>query len=121
MLRHIADRALFLPIAIGLAFIAIRYDFTYIGLGILFGVALVIYEYVKEGETYSLKFGIIFLAIGIIGFILSLYFSSKYGLSFQELTDSREFPRYIRRMPYYSVSLLMTGMVVVIYRLLGQK
>lgn len=107
-------RLLFLPIGLTIGVIAIYFDYTYVGIGILTGFTIPIYTRL-HGEQYALTFGFTLAAISLVGFSVSIYYTNKYGMSFQELGKAFHLPKYIRRAPFISVAGLTSSIVTISY------
>ncbi len=113
------DRLLFLPVALALAWMAFSLDLTYLGIGVLAGTAIPVFDWLRGGDhELSLPLAAVFAVIAGIFFILSWYFSHQYGISFVELSEARHLPRIIRRAPYFCVATLTTSIVTFAYLML---
>ncbi|MGQ3169168.1 MAG: hypothetical protein ACT6RZ_00740 [Methylophilus sp.] len=116
------DRLLFLPAALILAIVTGPYDLSYLGLAILVGIGIVIYDLIRsDGEALESHTAVWFLMIGSICLAIALYESNRYGVTFDAMNDARTFPKSIRRLPYYGIIFITVGVLVVIKSLLKEK
>ena len=109
------ERLAFIPVAIVLASIAIYFDFTYVGFGVLIGITLP-FCWALNGEKIipSIELGGLIGLIGLACYIAAKYVALKNGLTLEELDAARKYSKFIRRLPYYSITAITTGLVLVI-------
>ena len=113
---------LFLPVALILVLVTRPYDLSYLGLAILVGIAIFIYDYVRpDGEAFKPQAGIWFLIIGSVCIAIALYESNSHGITFAKMEHVKAFPKSIRKLPYYGIALITIGVLVGIKSLLKGK
>jgi hypothetical protein len=115
------DRIIFLPVCIAVAISAWYLGFGYIGLGILIGVAIPVFSAVR-GEPFvsGFKTGAFVAFLGIACYLGAIYFARKYGMSLEELDVAREVPKHIRRLPYYGIAAMTTGVVLIVFSVIDR-
>lgn len=102
--------------------IAIRLDLTYVGLAILVGIAMPIVSMVREGEMFrSAMPGYAFSVVGLALLALAYLVCSHYGISFEALEYDRSFPRAVRRLPYFGIALLTSGVTTIAISIFRQQ
>lgn len=116
------DRIIFLPVSIAVAICAWYLGFGYIGLGILIGIAIPVFSAVR-GESFVSGFetGAFVVFLGIACYLGAIYFAGKYGMSLEELDVAREVPKHIRRLPYYGIAAMTTGIVLIIFGFIDRQ
>jgi hypothetical protein len=116
------ERILFFPIAAASALIAWYVGFGYVGLGILVGIAVPLFGLIRgENIYYKFETGAVLSAIGAGCYIGALYLSRKHGMSFEELDAARSLPKFLRRLPYYGIVFSISGIVVMVFDVLGRR
>lgn len=104
------ERLAFFPVAIITALIAVRLDLTYVGLAILVGIAIPIASMMSGKETFSsTTLGYTLAIVGLALLVVAYFVCSHYGISFETLDQDRSFPKTVRRLPYFGVSFLTSG------------
>lgn len=107
-------RLAFLPVAIVAALIAIRLDLTYVGLAILIGITIPIAAMVQGREMFpTTTLGYAFATIGVSLLILAYFVCNHFDISFEILDQDRSFPRAIRRLPYFGIAFLTSGVTAI--------
>lgn len=116
------DRFIFLPVAIVVALSAWYLGFGYIGLGILIGIAIPVFSAVR-GESFVSGFqtGAFIVLLGLACYVGAIYFARKYGMSLEELDAAREVPKHIRRLPYYGIAAMTTGIVMIVFNIVDRR
>ena len=108
------QRLAFLPVAIVTALIAIRLDLTYVGFAILIGIAIPIVALVRGREMFATTTpGYAFVVFGFALLIIAYFVCNHYGISFGALDQDRSFPRAIRRLPYFGIAFLTSGVMAI--------
>lgn len=108
------ERLAFLPVAIVTALIAIRLDLTYVGLAILVGIAIPIVSMVRGEDMFSSTTpGYAFAIVGLALLAIAYFVCSHYGISFETLDQDRSFPRPLRRLPYFGIAFLTSGVTAI--------
>ena len=95
---------------------AVYLDLSYLGFGIMAGLAVGLFTLVfeKDDGTPS-ALGVFFLAVGLTALLAAIYYASAHGLSFEALSNERDVSRFVRRLPYYAVCITTAGAVLCAY------
>lgn len=109
------DRLLFLPIAIVIVGLSSFLGFSYLGFGILTGIAVALFSLFWEKHSRPFEFGLIALCIAAIALFAGSYISIKHGLSFEALSQTRSFTRLVRSLPHIAVSFASGGLIMCAY------
>ena len=116
------ERFAFLPVAIVTALIAIRLDLTYVGLAIVVGIVIPIVAMVRGGGMFSSTTpGYAFAIFGLALLVLAYFVCSHYGISFETLDQDRSFPRTVRRLPYFGIAFLTSGITAIAISIFRQQ
>jgi hypothetical protein len=109
------DRLLFLPVAIALGLGAAYLKLGYAGLGILAGVAIFAFSMLR-GQSFAPAFetGSILVGIGLACYWGGYFFARKHGMSLDELAAARSSPEYLRRLPYYGITAITMGVILMV-------
>lgn len=106
------ERLAFFPVALIAALIAVRLNLTYVGFAILIGMLLPIASLLRGKETYSTATpGYALIVIGLAIMLIAYSVCSHYGISFETLDQDRSFSRGVRRLPYFGLAFLSSGMM----------
>lgn len=91
------------------------YNPDHLGLAIVVGVAIVIYDQFRwNGEALTLRIGLLFLVFGSLCLAIAIFTSISYEMTFVEFVVDRTLPKISRRLPYYGIFLITVGALVVI-------
>lgn len=116
------ERLAFLPATIIAALIAIRFDLTYVGLAILAGIAISIVFMVQGRDMFSSTTpGYVFSIIGLALLVLAYFVCCHYGITFETLDQDRSFPRTVRRLPYFGIAFLTSGVTTIAISIFRQQ
>lgn len=116
------ERLAFLPVAIITALIAIRLDLTYVSLAILVGIVIPVFAMVRGSDMFSSSApGYAFAIVGLALLVLAYLVCSHYGISFEALDQDRSFPRTVRRLPYFGIAFLTTGLIAIAVSIFRQQ
>lgn len=109
------ERLAFLPVAIIAALIATRLDLTYVGLAILIGIAIPMASAVVQDNDMcsSTAPGYAFAIFGVALLLLAYLVCNHYGISFEILNKDRSFPKAVRRLPYFGITFLTSGITAI--------
>jgi len=87
--------------------------FPNITLAIIVAIFILLFDLLRGKENSDPQVGYWFLAIGIALLISAYFVSSNYGISFEALDQDKSFPKLVRGLPYYGVSSLTMGAIIV--------
>ena len=109
------DRLIFLPVAIALGFGAAYLNLGYAGLGVLVGIAILVFDALR-GKSFAPAFetGSVLVGIGLTCYWGGYFYARKHGMSLDELDAARSFPKYLRRLPYYGITAITMGVVLIV-------
>jgi hypothetical protein len=108
------ERLAFLPIAIGIALIVVRFDLTYSSFAVLVGVALpILYLIRSQNASLDSKLGYFWILFGMACLVVAYFICNSYGISFETLDHDRSFPKLVRRLPYFGIAFLTTGTTII--------
>ena len=109
------DRLLFLPVAIALGLCAAYLNLGYAGLGVLFGIAILVFDALR-GQSFAPSFGTgsALAGMGLACYWGGYFYARKHGMSLDELDADRNLPKYLRRLPYYGITAITMGVVLIV-------
>jgi hypothetical protein len=108
-------------IALLVGVLAVYFNISYLGTGILIGVVISVLFRVERGSRKAVNTGVIMIAMALIGFVYSWYLSGEYHLSFVELAEHEELPEYVQAAPYFSVAFFTAGVMDLLHYVLIGK
>jgi hypothetical protein len=109
-------RLAFLPIAMAIGAAGHYFEMSYIGYGVISGIAIAMFSLLWEQEDQDVVFGLSLIIIALLFLIASLYFSSSYNFSFEELSKTRDVSRLVQSLPYIAICLGSAGIFICIYK-----
>lgn len=116
------DRFLFILIGLALGMAAWYFDFGYLGLGILIGLAVPCLSVIRGASfTSSFNTGALIALTGIVCYLAAVFYCNKYGMSLAECYAASVFTKHIRRLPFYGISCLTAGIIIMIFDILGRR
>lgn len=109
------DRLLFLPVAIAVGLGAAYLNLGYAGLGVLVAVAILTLCALR-GKSFAPAFetGSVLVGIGLACYWGGYFYARQHGMSLDELDAARNFPKYLRRLPYYGVTAITMGVGLIV-------
>ena len=109
------ERLIFLPVAFALAILASPFHLSYLTFAILVGLGIILFDFVRgKNESFEPQFGYCSLVVGLVCLAIAFYISKSYGITFEALDHDRTVPKFVRRLPYFGVTFLTIGAVIVI-------
>jgi hypothetical protein len=116
MMPSISFSELLFYVALGT--IGIVFNLSYFGQGVLMGLILALF-YI--GRSKYLKVAALgFCVVGALCLWLALDYSANLGMTFEALNQTRSVGKLTRRMPFYAVTSLCAGIVLLAYLVLGK-
>jgi hypothetical protein len=112
------DQIYFYGLCIAFAVIAIYFDLSYFGQGVLVGTGVAVA--VTVGSEPPIELALVSCVIGLIFLAMAYYFATEYGMSFEMLDKTRSVGKFIRRLPYYAIAASTIGILLVAYYTLGK-
>lgn len=105
------ERLVFLPLAFALAFLAFNFHLSYFTFAILAGLGIIVFDFVRgKEESFEPQFGYWSVLFGLVCLAIAFYISNSYGITFEALDHDKTFPKLVRRLPYFGVTLLTIGL-----------
>jgi len=105
------ERLAIFPFALFIVFISVRLNLTYVGIAVSVGVLLPIVYLLRGKENYFTPTpGYAFLMLGLATTLLAHLVCLHYGISFETLDQDRSFAKWVRRLPYFGLVFLSSGM-----------
>jgi len=116
------ERLVFLPVALTLAVFVAPFHLSYFTFTIVAGLGIILFDYVcgKE-ESFEPQFGYWSVLFGLVCLAIAFYISNKYRITFEALDHDRSFPKFVRRLPYFGVTFLIVGAVIVIKSIFSKR
>ena len=110
------DRLLFLPFAIALGLGAAYLNLGYAGFGVLAAIAILMFSALR-GEPFKPAFetGSVLVGIGPACYWGGYLYAQKHGMSLDQLDAARNFPKFLRRLPYYGVTAITMGVILIVF------
>lgn len=116
------ERLAFLFIAIIVALTAVRLNLTYVGFAILVGIALPVVSLVRDRDMSSTApSGCVLVVIGLVLLVIAHLVCNRYGISFSALDHDRSFPKLVRRLPYYGIAAVSSGLTSIAISVFRQR
>jgi len=116
------ERLTFFPIAIIIALISVRLNLTYVGFAVLAGAVVPVASMLRGKETYATATpGYALLIVGLAITLIAYFVCSHYGISFETLDQDKSFSRGIRRLPYFGVAFLSSGITALAIFVIRQR
>jgi hypothetical protein len=104
------DRLAFFPVTIVIVLIAVYLHLTFVSVAILGGIVIPLFGLISGKDIFaSTATGYLCSLLGIALLICAYLICNHYGISFAKLDSDRSFPRLVRRLPYYGITLLSTA------------
>jgi hypothetical protein len=116
------ERLIWMIVAIVLVIVILPFHFTYVGFGIAAGLAIVLFDFTRnKRESFDSKYGYWSLIIGIFCLLVAYYVSKNYGISFDELDYDKSFFKLVRGLPFFGITFLTIGVVVITKSMLNKQ
>ena len=116
------ERLVFLPVALTLAVFFAPYHLSYFTFAIVTGIGIILLDYVRgKEEFFEPRFGYWSVLFGLACLAIAFYISNKYSITFEALNHDKTFPKLVRRLPYFGVTLLTIGAVIVIKSIFSKR
>jgi len=116
------ERLVFLPVAFALAILASPFHLSYFAFAVLAGLGIILFDFVRgKEESFEPQFGYWSVLLGFVCVAIAFYISNSYGITFEALDHDRTFPKLVRRLPYFGVTFLTIGAVIVIKSIFNRR
>lgn len=116
------ERLVFLPVAFALAILASPFQLSYFSFAVLAGFSIVLFDFVRgEEETFEPQYGYLSIVFGFVCLAIAFYITYSRGITFEALDQDRTFPKFVRRMPYFGVTFLTIGVVIVLKSIVNRR
>ena len=115
-------RLAYLPQAALIALIAIRLNLNYAGLAVLIGAAIPLGSWIKDREAFATTtLGNALFLVGLVLLILAYLVCAHHGITLEALDSDRSFPRIVRRLPYFGLAFLTSGITAIVISICRSK
>lgn len=90
---------------------SVQLDLSRFGFAVLVGMTIpIFFVLIRDDETFSsTTTGYIFVGIGFVLLLIAYAVSIHYGITFEALGEDRAFSKPVRRLPYYGIASIATG------------
>lgn len=115
------QRLAMIPLGMTVGYLSLNYHLTYFSFGILIGLSIIFVDYLHGKEhTSDPQFGYISVLVGIALLATTFFITNSYGITFEELDQDKNFSKFARYLPVFSVTFLTMGVFGVIKSISGR-